>query len=163
MRTPGTVTPLGPQQPDRLAPLEPSESSCPPASISQPAPSPLRMSPHLPDPVPPVATASHAPPHSQARRQAPRRRSPAGYSHLESATESVPISRREPCALRSPASAAIPRLRAVRESPRPRAERQSPRRLPALSLARGAKPYSTPRSPSESAHPKSAAADRHRE
>src|SRR6267378_2057849 len=95
MRTPETVTPLGPQPPDRLAPLEPSESSCPPASISQPAPSQLRMSPHLPDPVPPVATASHAPPHSQARRRVPLRRSPTDYSHLESATESVPISRRE--------------------------------------------------------------------
>src|ERR687888_2215055 len=106
MRTPETVTPLGPQPPDRLAPLEQSESSCPRPSTSQPAPSPLRMSPHLPDPVPPVATASHAPPHSQARRRVPRRRSPAGYSHLKSATESVPISRREPSALRSLASAA---------------------------------------------------------
>src|SRR5215813_12400819 len=160
---PETVTPLGPQPPDRLAPLEPSESNYPPASLSQPAPSPLRMSPHLPDPVPPVATASHDPPHSQARRQAPRQRSPAGYSPPESASESVPISRREPSALRSPAFAAITRMRAVRESPRPPAERRSPRRLPTLSLAPGAKPYSTPRSPSASAHPKSAAADRHRE
>ena len=38
MRTPATVTPLGPQPPDPLARLEPSESSCPPASSSQPPP-----------------------------------------------------------------------------------------------------------------------------
>src|SRR5207247_2283855 len=124
MRTPETVTPLGPQPPDRLAPLEPSESSCPPASSSPPAPSPFRTSPHLPVPVPPAATASHAPPHIQAPRRVSRPRSPTGYSHAESATESVPISRRELSALQSPASAAIPRMRAVHESPRPRAEAQ---------------------------------------